>query len=67
MTQGIIKRDRVVLPGGTAPSPLRSSATPCKKSVRTLLHDGLARALEITCSCGETTLVELEIEEKSQS
>lgn len=67
MTQGIIKRDRVVLPGAVAPSPLRSGANSCKKSVRTLLHDGLVRALEITCSCGETTLVELEIEEKSQS
>lgn len=67
MTQGIIKRDRVVLPGALAPATLRSSATPCKKSVRTVLHEGLVRALEITCSCGETTLVELEIEEKSQS
>jgi hypothetical protein len=29
------------------------------------MHEGRVRAIEITCSCGEKTLVELELEEKN--
>ncbi|MCP3914779.1 MAG: hypothetical protein GY711_04365 [bacterium] len=35
------------------------SAT-CEKAVRLLESEGLARAIEITCSCGEVTVVELD-------
>jgi lysyl-tRNA synthetase class I len=43
-----------------------AGARPCgKKSVRFVEHDGRPRAIEFTCSCGETTLVELVFEEQS--
>ena len=62
----IIKRERVVLAGGEPKSLARSSgAALCgKKSVRFVEHEGRPRAIEFTCSCGETTLVELVFEER---
>ena len=35
----------------------------CEKSVRVLNLEGQVHALEITCSCGETTVVQLEYPE----
>ena len=64
----IIKRERVVLAGVEPKAPLRSvaSAGACrKKDVRLVEHEGRVRAIEFTCSCGETSLVELVFEEKS--
>lgn len=43
------------LPGRTAPEPAR-----CEKTVRLLDTHGLATAIEVVCSCGEITLVELD-------
>lgn len=74
MNPGIIKKDRVLLPGAEAPgTPTPNAALPsantraCRKSVRTIAHEGRVRAIEVTCSCGEKTLVELDIEEKNAS
>ena len=33
----------------------------CEKSVQLLRVDGVVQAIEFTCSCGETTVVELEL------
>ena len=60
----IIKRERVMLAGLEPKSLVRSALTPAcgKKSVRFVEHDGRPRAVEFSCSCGETTLVELVFE-----
>lgn len=69
MNHGIIKKDRVVMPGSAAgagsPTGLGQTRQVCAKSARPLMHDGRVRAIEVTCSCGEKTLVELELEEKN--
>jgi hypothetical protein len=66
----IIKRERVLLAGVEPKAPLRSTASAgagaCrKKDARLVEHEGRVRAIEFTCSCGETSLVELVFEEKS--
>ena len=45
-------------PGSSAPA---SSAPSCAQPKKAVLveHAGRPRAIEITCSCGETTLIEL--------
>ncbi len=37
-----------------------SAGARCKKSVKLLRLDAATHALEVTCSCGEVTVVELE-------
>lgn len=60
----IIKRERVAL-GAPPPRPERNaqaascSSTPAKPSLRAVEQDGVVVALELTCSCGEVSLVEL--------
>ena len=64
MQTRIIKKSRVQVEEG-APSRRvdRSRArSTCTKSARLLEEDGLVRAVELTCSCGETTVLELEYE-----
>ena len=69
MNHGIIKKDRVVLtgsaPGNSGAAAPGQTRQICAKSARPLMHEGRVRAIEITCSCGEKTLVELELEEKN--
>lgn len=61
----IIKRQRVALGGSATPSaPSAPGATgrpSAKKNAeaRLLTHDGVVRGVEITCACGEVTVVEL--------
>jgi hypothetical protein len=72
MSQPIIKRKRVHVDssgvqGGSSAIQVLSGddAAPCpgKKAVR-LLNDGsCVRAIEVTCSCGEMTIVELSYSE----
>ncbi len=54
---------REALPG-SSPAPARP-ARGCEKDVELLRHDGVVHALQITCSCGETTVVELTYPEES--
>lgn len=70
----IIKRQHVLLAGAEARAEKRAAAAPgaasapgaCgRKSVRFLEEDGVPRAIEFTCACGETTLVELVLESAS--
>jgi hypothetical protein len=62
----IIKRERVVLAGSEPKSLVRPSGAPAcgRKDVRLVEHEGRTRAIEFTCTCGETTLVELVFEEQ---
>ena len=60
--QSIVKKQFVQVdsnPVGAAPRP-GAPVSRCKKSVRLLRLDSTVQAIEVTCSCGETTLVELE-------
>jgi len=46
-------------PPGALPRPC-AGARRCEKSARPITIEGAIRAIEVTCSCGETTLIELE-------
>lgn len=58
----LIKGERVRLLAETNPEPAQPPAT-CAKSVRLLKLDGEVRAIELTCSCGERSLIELDYSE----
>lgn len=69
MTHPIIKRDQVSL--RAAPKTQNHAETrvlsgshdhpaPGEKGVRLLEEDGEVRAIELVCSCGEVTLIQLE-------
>jgi hypothetical protein len=62
----IIKRERVLLAGAEPKSLVRPAhaAAHGRKSVRFVEHEGRPRAIEFSCSCGETSLVELVFEEQ---
>jgi hypothetical protein len=69
MSFSIIKHDRVRLEQSedapAAALPARADAGPrslsrCKKSVQLLREKDMVRAIEVRCSCGELTVVELE-------
>jgi hypothetical protein len=55
---------RAVGPGAQAatgrPGGSRGGARSCDKSVELLREGGVVHALQITCSCGDKTVVELE-------
>jgi len=40
--------------------PRSTAARRCEKSTRPITIEGAIRAVEVTCSCGETTVIELE-------
>jgi len=62
MSSPIIKHNLVKLEAGAAPkAPLRERPR-ARKSARLVEVDGQVRAIEVSCSCGETILVELSIE-----
>lgn len=44
----------------SAPSRPAAAARRCEKSARPITIEGAIRAIEVTCSCGETTVIELE-------
>lgn len=61
MTARIIKRQFVELEAtavASSSAPARERAHG-KKQARLIEDAGVARAVEITCACGETTIVEL--------
>jgi hypothetical protein len=49
-------------PASALPRPAAGAAVGrrCEKSARPITIDGAIRANEVTCSCGETTTIELE-------
>ena len=56
--QSIIKKAELAAAPARRPSPARPEA--CAQGVRLLRERGLVHAIEITCSCGEVALVELD-------
>lgn len=60
----IIKRARVAL-GAAAPrqekgsQPTSCANGPSRRTLRAVEQDGVVVAIELTCSCGEVSLVEL--------
>lgn len=60
--QAIVKKQFVQVDVQEHAPAVRGASAPrgCKKSVRLLRIDGSVQALEVTCSCGEITVVELE-------
>jgi hypothetical protein len=66
--RGVIKREHVHL-DGSRPAPARPAAgrEPCgaPPRVRLLQCEGGRAAIEVTCRCGEVSLLELQYEEKS--
>ena len=70
--RSIIKAAQVQLEGhdvnnfsdtGAASAPAKR-ARAVQKSARLIEIGGVARAVEVTCACGEVHLIELEFEEK---
>ena len=68
--QSIIKHDRIQLdseaaaPRGALPqasgAPGQRAAARCKKTVELLREKDVVHAIEVRCSCGETTVIELD-------
>ncbi len=61
----ILKRNRVTTQDRRR--PLNADGTPAQAQVRTLVHDGVVRAIEVVCCCGETVTVELQLPESTQA
>lgn len=62
MTQLVIKKDRVQIEGRAEPRSLATregSVGRHAKSAVLVEHEGVVRAIEVTCACGEKTLIEL--------
>ena len=62
----VLKAKSVRLQEGAAPAGAPAAARPrCAKSVQLLSVQGAVRAIELRCSCGEATVIELEYPEKA--
>jgi hypothetical protein len=63
----IVKRDQVRFdPDATArPAGQRSCANARGKQARLVRVEGIVRAIEFTCACGEVSLLELEFDPAS--
>lgn len=63
MQPHIIKHQRVQMTDAAvsagAPSTGAAHKSAGRKHVRLIEHEGVVRALEVICSCGETTRIEL--------
>jgi hypothetical protein len=65
----VIKKSNVQLAGNASAPSARAPAAKaptCANRVRPLRVGGVIAALEITCTCGETTLVELDYPHASE-
>lgn len=71
MQHSIIKKELVRLSAsGAAPAPARGPAARAarhQKAVQLVRVDGRVAALELTCSCGERSVVELEYPDANAS
>jgi hypothetical protein len=57
----VVKKHFVQVDGrGPLPGRGPHAQRACRKDVRLVVLDGSVRGIELTCSCGETTLIELE-------
>jgi len=68
-----VELDGAVAPAAASAAPTSTPTAPpgvlprsagaarrCEKSARPITIEGAIRAVEVTCSCGETTVIELE-------
>ena len=68
MNSNIIKHQRVIVHGSGSSSSVRAgraradAACASRKAVRLVEHEGQVRGIELTCDCGESTLIELVFE-----
>lgn len=65
MTPSIIKHDRVRIDAGAPVAAFEPAPEPCAgrsvpKGVRLLERDGRVHAIELTCACGDVSVVELD-------
>jgi hypothetical protein len=67
MQHSIIKKELVRLAEAGAPTPQQAAARPARhaKGVQLLRVGGRVRALELSCSCGERSVIELEYPDDS--
>jgi len=67
--QPIIKREHVRMTGAAQPHDRKRDradcAPPTEKSVRLLEQQGQVRAIELTCDCGEVTVIELQYPDRA--
>ena len=64
----VVKKHFVQVDGrGPLPGRGTHAQRACRKDVRLVVLDGTVRGIELTCSCGETTLIELEFPAKSDT
>lgn len=65
--QPIIKHDRVRLDGQAAALPARGTTrNGGSKQVELLRVDGVVRAIQVTCACGEMTVIELDYAQETK-
>lgn len=60
MIQSVIKKDSVRLSGDPAARPHVAASESHSKGVRLVRVEHVVRLLELTCSCGEVSVVELD-------
>ena len=64
MIRSVIKRDSVKVASElTRHADVAHAGSRAAKSLRLLRIEGVVRAVEITCACGEVTVVELDYEQ----
>ncbi len=68
--RGVIKRDQVRVDGHVPQASARgdgAAAAPASHAprVRLLRLDEASQAIEFTCSCGEVSLIEIQVEKKA--
>ncbi len=60
----VIKRDRIrVVPAGPKPARAKASASHDEKAVRLVRVDGRVQAIELTCTCGQVSVLEIDYNE----
>jgi len=62
----IIKHEHVRLEHAPGGAESGTTGARCAKSVRLLEVEGTVRALELRCSCGEATVIELDYAEPQE-
>jgi hypothetical protein len=70
LKRGQVRVEKLATPVLGSAEPSRGSAKPveeptpsCEKAVRLLTRGDVVQAIEVSCSCGEVTVVELEYPE----
>ena len=66
MSHSVIKKNAVRVAGAASVSAgVAAASVAHSKSVRLVRIEGVVRLIELTCSCGETSVVELDYADES--